>query len=375
MRKRAFFITLQNLEDEPYGDLLVPYLVRSGWRVTVAAPGVSKSVLRTVMSYECEAVEIPRPGGVPAHQREMQLAKLLAMGRGSSFDVCYLASQGIATRAGLWASVGIRPKRCVYQTYDFRDPRNGKLQSTFERVLYRTCAVHLNGEVHRGMVYEHLYERHKPAVIVPPALPRDWPVFPKSEERRRRMDLGRPDQFVLLSHGGYHPLRNSAQLLKAVAMLPKNVTVAFTGADRPHREFDSLISELGIADRVVRLPRLPFQEMLTYTCNADLGILLYVDNDLGNYFQIPGRLSEYTSQGLPILTSNFVGLENLVLKHGIGVAVEQNAAAIAAGILDFMQRRADPGHVRQIFRNKLAFDHFAGAAIDSFNGLVSEGQA
>jgi glycosyltransferase involved in cell wall biosynthesis len=107
--------------------------------------------------------------------------------------------------------------------------------------------------------------------------------------------------------------------------------------------------------------------MLKFTANADLGVLLYVKNDLGNYFQAPGRLYEYVANGIPVLASNFAGLESLVRKHKIGVTVDHNAESIAAGILEAEQHPPEVNYIRSVFEKHLAFNIFAPEAVAAFS--------
>ena len=66
------------------------------------------------------------------------------------------------------------------------------------------------------------------------------------------------------------------------------------------------------------MPFVPFKQLLEYAVNADIGILLYPNDRIGNFYQCPERLTEYAACRLPLVTSNFPVLENLVLKFGIG---------------------------------------------------------
>jgi glycosyltransferase involved in cell wall biosynthesis len=183
------------------------------------------------------------------------------------------------------------------------------------------------------------------------------------------LDGGVHGAFVLISHGGFYRLRNTSELLRALSLLPERFRLTMTNSQSPHAEFDALLTQFNLHDRVVRLPRLPFTEMLRYTANADLGVLLYTKNDLGNYFQAPGRLYEYMANGIPVLASNFAGLESLIHKHQIGVTVDQDAESIAAGILEAENNSPKATHIRSVFEKHLAFNFFAPDAVAVFRSL------
>ena len=101
-------------------------------------------------------------------------------------------------------------------------------------------------------------------------------------------------------------------------------------------------ARLGIKDRVVCIGRQTYEDIFQYTSSSDIGIMLYANNDLGNFFQGPGRLTEYLACGLPILASNFTGLQLLTLKHGVGLCADPDSPEdIAQRLLDLEAGRRD----------------------------------
>jgi len=130
-----------------------------------------------------------------------------------------------------------------------------------------------------------------------------------------------------------------------------------------------------VADRVVMLPPLDYAGMLAYTASADAGILLYGNNDLGNYFQAPGRLTEYLACGLPVLVPRYAGLENLVLRYGIGRSVNPaNPASIVAGLLgverDVRSGSTTPAGIRRLFEAHFAYEHWLPVVAAAFDNMA-----
>jgi glycosyltransferase involved in cell wall biosynthesis len=150
-----------------------------------------------------------------------------------------------------------------------------------------------------------------------------------------------------------------------------------TGEERGwNPKADELACRLGVRDRVLMLPPLDYASLLTYTANADAGVLLYDNNDLGNYFTSPGRLTEYLACGLPVLASRFAGLESLVYRYGIGECVDaSDPKSIAIGITKLEAGIAsgqfEHDNLRQCFERHFAFERWAPQIVEAFEGLLS----
>jgi glycosyltransferase involved in cell wall biosynthesis len=128
-----------------------------------------------------------------------------------------------------------------------------------------------------------------------------------------------------------------------------------------------------LRERVVRLPRCGFADMLSWSVNADAGVLLYRNNDLGNFFTAPGRLTEYLACGLPVIGTNHTGLENLILRYDLGVAVDSaKPRRIADGLLELEAATRQGRYCanRGKFLERFAFDLWEPAIVEAFNALL-----
>src|SRR5207302_586667 len=117
-----------------------------------------------------------------------------------------------------------------------------------------------------------------------------WPPPQRTAEKRATLvGHGPYNSFVIVNCGPYTDLRMMPQLLQALTLLPENFRLAWTGAAFRKEEVDALLVRYGLGSRVVRLPRLEYNEMLAFAAAADAGTLLVANNDLGNFFGAEGR--------------------------------------------------------------------------------------
>lgn len=275
-----------------------------------------------------------------------------------------------ACPAAWLALVGVPRSRVIYHTQDFLEPGRHKHWEFFERRLARRARWVICNDPCRARFMASHYRLRQIPFTVRTALPRDWPVPGRDGSTRARLlqRVGRQDRpgTQLLFHAGpYSPVRCTKELFHAVASLPEDFVLVMTGGD-PLRSDGiggrTLADKLGIRDRVIFLPHLEFDELLRHGAACDVGILLYPNDGVGNFFQAPGRLTEYLRCGLPVVTSAFPSLELLTTRYGIGATCEPSspqsirAAVMAVAVQSEREQEARREHLIHLAKGELAFD-------------------
>jgi glycosyltransferase involved in cell wall biosynthesis len=370
--RSVLFVTTADSKLTPHAEWIPWALERAGWEVTAVTPAGSSSLLRNVLKTRWDCRELPCDRSMRA---EFTLLKELLKARFGRANVIYLHSQGLGWRAALVFLGPLFGKRLVYHNPDYYDPIAYPVRSALEKLLARCCDLVISHEYHRGYIMRAHCRLRCPVLISPPNLSAQWPIPAPSLEKRLEMSGGVEKEFILRLHSGFSPRRMVPQLFEALALLPSRFRLVMNGGHaRP--EVEPLLKSLGISDRVVMLPPLDYGKMLEYTVNSDAGVLLYSNNDLGNFFQSPGRLTEYLACGVPVIAPRFTGIENVVYRYGIGRCV--NAAdprALAAGIFaiedDVRTSRLSPSVIRSRFEAHFAFEHWESRVAEAFDSLLA----
>ena len=214
----------------------------------------------------------------------------------------------------------------VYHTQDYLEPGRFPFWEFFERRVSRKAACVISNEPNRARFMASHYGLKAMPIVVPTYLPKDWPKPERDQSLRRTLlaRLGKEDSEdcrMIMHEGGYGPVRCGKQLVEAFRRLPDDFILVFTGMaqDSPASlEVRLLAAEWNLQKRILILERLGFEDLLLHTACCDVGILLYPNDGVGNFYQCPGRLTHYIGCGLPVVASNFPGLELLVLKHDLG---------------------------------------------------------
>lgn len=294
--------------------------------------------------------------------------KLVARALSGRTDVLYV--QGAQnTVIALAAAVLRRGTTLVYHTQDYK-PRITRTYSLAERLLSRMADHVICNEVNRGRVMAAVNRLPENPDVIRTALPANWPV-PDVRHAARRDLASRhglafgPDDCLIAAGGRYRGRRASYSLLQAVSELPDNYYVVFTGMEAGAPEVADCLAvaeDLSLGRRVIVEKSLRYEELLSLYTACDLGMLLYTDDDIANFYQGPGRLTEYLRAGLPVVASRFPGLELLVLKYSIGATADPDSPSeIAAAVssLDLPPSRERRAELRELATGLLCYERGA----------------
>lgn len=363
--RRVLYVTFSELSGVPYRDVALPALAAKGWDVTVVARDSSRAVLQRVLPYPARSVDLPSSSLACA----AAAVRELVAGRFSNYDVIYVGGQSSVMVA--WPAL-YRARSMVYHSTDYYDPTRYPVHCMFEKRLVRSASLHINAELHRAYVVRALYGMRCPILVVPPTLPRKWPT-PCQSDAVRELVAPRKDDFALALHGGYSEVRMCDELFEALSLLPDRFRLVMGHSGNRQGLVNERLQKLGLTGRVVFRERMNFERMLDHSSNCDAGILLYRNTDAGNYFQAPGRLTEYLTCGLPVIANDFVGLEHLTLRYGLGESVDaRKPALIADGILRLEEhsRSHTKEHFRNIFSEVFAAERWYPAICAAFEALA-----
>lgn len=129
---------------------------------------------------------------------------------------------------------------------------------------------------------------------------------------------------------GLDVLPKTAEILKARGEKVKFVIV---GDGRDKERLLSEITEKGVEDFFVLIPRQPAEEIPSYLCACDVAFLSYMDNPLWAN-TIPAKMQSYMACGMPVIASASGETERLIREAECGLCCEiGNADALADGIV------------------------------------------
>lgn len=179
-------------------------------------------------------------------------------------------------------------------------------------------------------------EMKKVHVIV--NLPERIQPLPEKGLLRRKIDADK-DTVLILYQGVLTTGRGLEQLLKAAeALKHKKVCFVFVGMDAMSGALQRIAEKMNLGNRVVFLPPVPSEELINYTVDADIGVILFGNVCLNNYYSLPNKLFEYMMAEVAIVSSAFPELSKVIESVNCGVTVDPNHIE---GIVDAVVDLAD----------------------------------
>ncbi len=174
-----------------------------------------------------------------------------------------------------------------------------------------------------------------------------------------RAELGlQDDRFLLILQGsGINVQRGAEEAVLAMRELPDCLLLLVGGGDA-WPVLERMVNEHGLQDRVRLLPRMPYERMMQYTRNADLGLSLDKDTNLNYRYSLPNKLFDYFRAHIPALVTDLPEVAGIVRRFDAGVVVPvPDPARIAAEVRAL---QVDPERRKALRQNAI----FAAASLD-----------
>lgn len=137
-----------------------------------------------------------------------------------------------------------------------------------------------------------------------------------------RAELDLPgDRHVLVMQGaGLNIHRGVEEAVLAMEHLPDCLLLLIGGGD-VWPVVERMVEDRRLEDRVRLIGKQPYERMMDFTRNADLGLTLDKDTNLNYRFSLPNKLFDYFNAGVPVLATDLPEVAGIVRKYGAGVVI------------------------------------------------------
>ena len=126
---------------------------------------------------------------------------------------------------------------------------------------------------------------------------------------------------IILYQGVMNPGRGLEEMIAAMALIEKAVLLII-GFGKVEGELRELVKEKNLENKVIFYGKVPFDDLLSYTKQAHIGLLLERPLGLSFTYALPNKLFDYIHAGLPIIASPLVEVKRIMDDYNVGCMVE-----------------------------------------------------
>ena len=119
-------------------------------------------------------------------------------------------------------------------------------------------------------------------------------------------------------------------MVEAMKFLPENYLFVIVGGGDVFEILKEIIEKENLENKVKIVGKVPYQELINYTYNADLGLSLDKNTNLNYQYSLPNKLFDYIQSKVPVLVSNLPEMKQVVEKYKVGkIVLDRNPLALA----------------------------------------------
>ena len=168
---------------------------------------------------------------------------------------------------------------------------------------------------------------------------------PEARSKNMRRELNLTGKTVLLYHGVMSPNRGLQNLILAFTMLtPRypDMRLLLVGDGEGRTELQSLAERSWLADKVLFVDPVPYDQIGKYVASADIGVLPFPDISWWAVSS-PIKLMEYLAMGLPVIATDITAIRHVVSRTGGAILAPDNRPeSLAAAITQYLDKGCAP---------------------------------
>ncbi|WP_260466354.1 glycosyltransferase family 4 protein [Pseudomonas luteola] len=220
-----------------------------------------------------------------------------------------------------WLAARFSGAKIIYDAHEISTSREGysnfrKIVGLVEKILMPRTDGAITTTEARAKFFARAYTVKRPIVLQ--NRPRQQ-LYMQSNRIRDELNLSQPWPIVIYQ-GGVQSGRGLERLARVAVDVP-NAYFVFIGGGRLDGSLRSIVSELGLEERVRFIPTVPLAELPSYTASADIGVQPIENTCLNHYTTDSNKLFEYVQAGLPIVASDLPEIRRVVRAHDLGLLV------------------------------------------------------
>ena len=226
----------------------------------------------------------------------------------------------------MWLVSSIHRKKLVYDTHEYFTGVPEIQNRYFVKKVWSGIEKFLFPKVkHVFTVNESISELYFKEYKSRPLVIRNLPEKKIINKLKSRKDLGLPEnkKVVILQGSGINIHRGAEELLEAIAIQDK-LFLCVVGKGDVINNLKKRSSKPDLISKILFVDALPYEKMMQYTINADVGVSLDKPNNLNYLYSLPNKVFDYLKVGIPIVCSDLVELSKIINIYNCGILIKNH---------------------------------------------------
>ena len=237
------------------------------------------------------------------------------------FDVYH--ANDLDTLLPMWIISSIRRKNLVYDTHEYftgvPEIQNRLIVKKVWKSIEKLIFPRLKNVFTVNSSISNLY--FKDYQIKPNVL-RNLPSNIAIQKIKSKNEIGLPidKPVVILQGSGINVHRGSEELVEAIAIQEK-FFLCIVGTGEVIENLKTRCNDKDLKNKVLFVDPLPYQMMMQYTLNSDVGVSLDKNNNINYQFSLPNKIFDYSKAEIPFVSTNLIEIKKIVEQYHTGVLI------------------------------------------------------
>ena len=231
---------------------------------------------------------------------------------------------------------GIRKKKLVYDSHEYFTEVPELVGRNFVKKVWTKIEKKILPRIkYSYTVCESIAQIYSEKYNIDMHVIRNFPLYIRNLPKSR-VNIKQPNERIIIYQGSLNLARGLEIAIQAMEFID-NAKLVIIGKGDITAELKQLADKAELHNKVVFFERMPYEELMEYTVQADLGISLEENIGLNYYYALPNKLFDYIQARIPVLVSDFPEMARIVNDYGVGLTINTS----------------DPGKLASVFKEIL----------------------
>lgn len=251
----------------------------------------------------------------------------------SRFDLCM--ANDLDTLFPCYIVTRLSGRRLVYDAHEYFTGQQGLTERRVKHAIWKWAERRiLPGVSHMITASASIADLyHREYGVTPVVIRNVAPSVAHLEPHHRSATGATHEELLVVFQGsGINEGRGARELIQAMTMLER-VRLVFIGTGDIIESLRASARDSGTGERILFLPRMPWEQMMRYTMCCDAGLSLDEDTCENQRYSLPNKLFDYIAAGVPAVVSPLPEVSAIIERYGCGMVItEVTPAAIAVSL-------------------------------------------